>query len=94
MSSPNRFAISPLNIASRNSFCFNNVKICKHVGYLLIRQGENKRQRNVHDELGVLPIPEILEILEVVHEPFILKELAFSENYRSDGIKGRSQLRY
>jgi hypothetical protein len=51
-------------------------------------------KEDVHDELGVLPIPEILEILEVVHERFTLKELALSEDYRSDGIKGSPQLRY
>jgi hypothetical protein len=55
---------------------------------------KQETKEDVHDELGVLPIPEILEIVEVVHERFILKELTLSEDYRSDGIKGSPQLRY
>jgi hypothetical protein len=49
---------------------------------------------DIHDELGVLPIPKILEIFEVVHECFILEELALSQNYVLEGMEGDLQLRY
>ena len=34
----------------------------------------------IRDELGVLSIPEVLEVSEVIHEGFILKVFALSED--------------
>jgi len=75
ISSASAFAMSPRIIASRNSFCFNNVKICRQLGYLQLVP----LYEGLHDELGVVPSAEIRQVVEVIHERFIFEVLALSE---------------
>jgi hypothetical protein len=49
---------------------------------------------DVHDELGVLPIPKILQVLEVVHERFIVEILTLSQDYGLADTGNDLQLRY
>ena len=44
----------------------------------------------IRDEFGVFALTEILEVVEVVHERFIFKELALRKDYSSDNIHDRA----
>jgi hypothetical protein len=81
ISSPSRFAMSPLIIASRNSRCFNNVSICRLVGYLDVRKHREDKDWGVRDEFCVFSASEVFEIFKVIHERLIFEKLGLGEDY-------------
>ena len=48
----------------------------------------------IRNEFGVISLTEVLEVIEVIHECFILKELALSEDCNLDNSQRSIQFRY